>query len=109
MVLLDKLPERGERDWYATAAVEYGWSRNVLLHQIMNRLHQRAGAAQSNFPAQLPARDSSWPSSSPATPTSWTSSTSPDRPPNGTWKPRSSTGYRLSCSSCRVWGRHCSG
>ncbi len=38
-------------------AAEYGWSRNVLLNQIMNRLHQRAGAAPSNFTAQLPPAD----------------------------------------------------
>jgi len=57
-VLLDKLKQPGEREFYAAAAVEYGWSRNVLLHQIMNRLHTRAGAAPSNFTAQLPAADS---------------------------------------------------
>jgi len=57
-VLLDKLSEPGEREFYAAAAVEYGWSRNVLLHQIMNRLHTRAGAAPSNFTAALPAADS---------------------------------------------------
>ncbi len=44
--------------WYAASAAEYGWSRNVLLNQIMNRLHQRAGAAPSNFTAQLPPADS---------------------------------------------------
>jgi len=58
MVLLDKLDDQAERDWYATAAAEHGWSRNVLLNQIMNRLHTRAGAAPSNFPTQLPTADS---------------------------------------------------
>ncbi len=57
-VLLDKLDDQAERDWYAAAAVQHGWSRNVLLNQIMNRLHARVGAAPSNFPAQLPAADS---------------------------------------------------
>ena len=57
-VLLDKLGNQAERDWYATAAVEHGWSRNVLLNQIMNRLHTRVGAAPSNFPTRLPAADS---------------------------------------------------
>src|SRR5450759_3622605 len=41
-----------------SAAVEHGWSRNVLLNQIMRQLHARAGAAPSNFPARLPAADS---------------------------------------------------
>jgi predicted nuclease of restriction endonuclease-like (RecB) superfamily len=57
-VLLDKLHDQPQRDWYAAAAAENGWSRNVLLNQIMNRLHERTGAAPSNFAAQLPAKDS---------------------------------------------------
>ena len=57
-VLLDKLDDQAQRDWYAAAAAENGWSRNVLLNQIMNRLHARTGAAPSNFAAHLPAKDS---------------------------------------------------
>jgi len=57
-VLLDKLHDQPQRDWYAAAAADHGWSRNVLLNQITNRLHERAGAAPSNFAAQLPAKDS---------------------------------------------------
>ncbi len=56
-VLLDKLTDRTERDWSA-AALEHGWSRNVLAHQIMDGLHDRAGAAPSNFTDQHPAADS---------------------------------------------------
>jgi predicted nuclease of restriction endonuclease-like (RecB) superfamily len=33
-VLLDQVKEPAERDWYARAAVEYGWSRDVLVHQV---------------------------------------------------------------------------
>jgi hypothetical protein len=51
-VLLDKRPEARNR--YAAAAVEYGWSRNVL----MNKNLERMGAAPSNFKQQLVARDS---------------------------------------------------
>ncbi len=58
LVLLDKLDDRTARDWYATAVVERGWSRNVLMHQIRNRLDQRIGAAPSNFTEHLPAGDS---------------------------------------------------
>ena len=57
-VLLDKLDAGSERDFYAAAAAEYGWSRSVLFNQIMNRLHHRVGAAPSNFAAQLPPADS---------------------------------------------------
>jgi len=49
MVLLDKLSTRQERDWYAAAAGEYGWSRDVLVHQVETRLVERVGSAPSNF------------------------------------------------------------
>ncbi|WP_380163412.1 YhcG family protein [Jannaschia sp. R86511] len=57
-VLLDKLDDDAERDWYAAAAVEHGWSRAVLAHQIASGLQQRSGAAPSNFTGRLPAVDS---------------------------------------------------
>ncbi|MFC3690490.1 PDDEXK nuclease domain-containing protein [Aquipuribacter hungaricus] len=57
-VLLDRLDDPALRDWYAGQAVEHGWSRNVLEHQITSGLHARAGAAPSNFPARLAAPDS---------------------------------------------------
>ena len=57
-VLLDKLTTQPDRDWYATAAAEHSWSRNVLLHHIKSQLHRRVGAAPSNFTDQLPAPDS---------------------------------------------------
>ncbi|MCF3140933.1 PDDEXK nuclease domain-containing protein [Paenarthrobacter sp. AR 02] len=57
-VLLDKLETRRDRDWYAGAAVEYGWSRNVLLNMIMNRTLERTGAAPSNFVQRLVGPDS---------------------------------------------------
>ncbi len=57
-LLLTKLDDPQQRNWYAAAANRYGWSRNVLLNQIMSRLHLREGAAPSNFPTQLPEADS---------------------------------------------------
>ena len=46
------------REWYLRAAVEYGWSRNVLVHQITSRLHEREGKALTNFQRALPPPDS---------------------------------------------------
>ena len=40
-----------DRDWYAAAAVEYGWSRNVLMNMIMNKTLERTGAAPSELRA----------------------------------------------------------
>lgn len=56
--LLDKPLSPDARQWYATAAVEHGWSRNVLLNMIMNNTMERTGAAPSNFSRQLPAAES---------------------------------------------------
>lgn len=57
-VLLDKAETPQQRAWYATAAAEYGWSRNVLLNMMMNKSMERTGAAPSNFDRHLGAQDS---------------------------------------------------
>ncbi len=57
-MLLDKLSTGQERDWYAAAASEYGWSRDVLVHQVETGPAERVGSAPSNFAAALPAPDS---------------------------------------------------
>lgn len=56
--ILDKAASAEERDWYAAAAVQYGWSRNVLLNMMMSRSMERTGTAPSNFARQLAAPDS---------------------------------------------------
>jgi len=57
-VLLDKVSDEGIRKWYARATVEYGWSRNVLVHQIESDLYGRKGKALTNFGRTLPAPQS---------------------------------------------------
>lgn len=57
-VLLDQLKDPGLREWYLRAAVQYGWSRNVLVLQIKSRLHEREGQALTNFQRALPPPDS---------------------------------------------------
>jgi predicted nuclease of restriction endonuclease-like (RecB) superfamily len=56
--LLDRIKDRPTREWYLRAAVEYGWSRNILVHQIESRLHDRQGKALTNFSRALPPSDS---------------------------------------------------
>lgn len=58
VTLLDKLEDSGARRWYAAAAVENGWSRNVLAHHIETKLSERSGKAITNFKATLPPSDS---------------------------------------------------
>jgi predicted nuclease of restriction endonuclease-like (RecB) superfamily len=46
------------REWYLQAALEFGWSRSILAHQITSRLHERQGKALTNFSRTLPPGDS---------------------------------------------------
>jgi predicted nuclease of restriction endonuclease-like (RecB) superfamily len=57
-VILDKVQDTAQREWYTRATVEYGWSRAVLVHQIESDLCGRQGSALTNFPATLPAPQS---------------------------------------------------
>lgn len=56
--LLDAVKAAPERAWYARQAIEHGWSRNVLLHQIESSLFTRQGNALTNFTRTLPAAQS---------------------------------------------------
>lgn len=56
--LVEKVKEPAEREWYARAAIEHGWSRNVLVHHIEARLVERQGSAPTNFERTIPAADS---------------------------------------------------
>jgi predicted nuclease of restriction endonuclease-like (RecB) superfamily len=44
--------------WYFKAAVEHGWSQNVLVHHISTGLHQRQGKALTNFSRTVPPEGS---------------------------------------------------
>jgi predicted nuclease of restriction endonuclease-like (RecB) superfamily len=56
--LLAKLKGPVKRLWYAQKAVQHGWSRAVLVHQIELNLFGREGQAITNFPLTLPAPQS---------------------------------------------------
>lgn len=54
VVLLNKLDDHELRRWYASRAVQHGWSVAALEHQILTSLHTRTGAAPNNLEARLP-------------------------------------------------------
>jgi predicted nuclease of restriction endonuclease-like (RecB) superfamily len=56
--LLDGVKDAAERAWYARQTIQYGWSRDVLLHQIESGLYRRQGQAVTNFHGTLPAPQS---------------------------------------------------
>lgn len=56
--LLNLIKEPGERLFYAKKAIEHGWSRSVLVHQIELNLYRREGKAITNFKSKLPSPQS---------------------------------------------------
>ena len=57
-ILLDRVKNPEERDWYASRTVEEGWKRTVLEHFIKVDLRHQLGAAPTNFTAALESPDS---------------------------------------------------
>ena len=49
VILLEKVKDSKALAWYAFAAVEHGWSRNVLALQIDGRLYERKGRAMEHL------------------------------------------------------------
>jgi len=56
--LIQRIKDRGVRDWYIGQSVLHGWSRNILALQIDGRAHERQGKAVNNFKDTLPPADS---------------------------------------------------
>ena len=47
------IKDKPTRCWYIQKTIEFGWSRNVLEHQIATQAHLRLGNAQNNFATAL--------------------------------------------------------
>ncbi len=58
VILVEKMKDPIQREWYARNALCYSWSRNVLIHQIESGLIHRSGTSVTNFSATLPAPQS---------------------------------------------------
>lgn len=56
--LLQMVKDPVDREFYIRETLAHGWSRSILEIQIQNRLHLRAGRAQSNFALTMPPVDS---------------------------------------------------
>jgi predicted nuclease of restriction endonuclease-like (RecB) superfamily len=57
-VIIDKIKEPNEREWYIRQTIASGWSRNVLVMQIESGLYGRKGRSHTNFSRTLPAPQS---------------------------------------------------
>ena len=58
LALLERLKSRGDRIAYAALAIENGWSRNVMVHQIELGFADQHGTAITNFKNLMPPADS---------------------------------------------------
>jgi predicted nuclease of restriction endonuclease-like (RecB) superfamily len=58
VILMEKVKEREFRLFYMNKAIEQGWSRSVMIHQIELGLHKRQGKAITNFKDTLPSPQS---------------------------------------------------
>jgi predicted nuclease of restriction endonuclease-like (RecB) superfamily len=58
IILIQKVKDLPTRLWYAQAAFENGWSRDVLSLQIDSHVHKRQGKAVTNFERTLPSPQS---------------------------------------------------
>ena len=58
LILLEKCKAPNIRAWYAAAALENGWSHDILALQINSGLYERQGKAVTNFHRTLPAPQS---------------------------------------------------
>jgi len=59
-VLLEKVKDSAEREWYLQQSLDQGWSRNILIHQIESKLYARQvnQTKSHNFEQTLPSPQS---------------------------------------------------
>ena len=58
VILIEKVKNFQEREWYAKNTIEHGWSRSMLELWIESNLYHRKGKAPNNFQKTLPSPQS---------------------------------------------------
>ncbi|MCC6631630.1 MAG: DUF1016 family protein [Gammaproteobacteria bacterium] len=53
LAILQRCPDALEREFYLRATRRFGWSKNVLIHQIDNQTYQKSLLGQTNFDQAL--------------------------------------------------------
>jgi predicted nuclease of restriction endonuclease-like (RecB) superfamily len=54
IAILNKCKDNQERRFYILATKKFGWSKNVLIHQIENKTYEKYLLGQTNFDETLP-------------------------------------------------------
>lgn len=56
IAIMGKCKDNQERRFYIMSTKKFGWSKNVLIHQIENKTYEKYLLGQTNFDAVLPAK-----------------------------------------------------
>ncbi|MGI9074273.1 MAG: PDDEXK nuclease domain-containing protein [Bryobacteraceae bacterium] len=54
LVILERCREDSEREFYLRRTQQFGWTKNVLIHQIENRSYEKTRLNQTSFDTALP-------------------------------------------------------
>lgn len=54
VIIMEKCKDNNEREFYIKMTKKFGWSKNVLIHQIENNSYQKYLLNQTNFDKTLP-------------------------------------------------------
>jgi predicted nuclease of restriction endonuclease-like (RecB) superfamily len=54
LVILERCKDALEREFYIRRTAQFGWSKNVLIHQVENQTYQKTLRNQTNFEVVLP-------------------------------------------------------
>jgi predicted nuclease of restriction endonuclease-like (RecB) superfamily len=60
IILIQKIKDLSIRYWYMQQILEQGWSRDTLVTQIKNKIHERQGTLVHNFDHTLTNANSLW-------------------------------------------------
>ena len=56
LVIMDRCKDRLEQEFYIKMTKKFGWTKNVLIHQIENQSYEKYLTSQTNFDKTLPAK-----------------------------------------------------
>src|SRR5436309_785713 len=56
LAILERCSEGEEREFYLRRTQQFGWTKNVLIHQIENRTYEKTRLNQTSFDTALPAQ-----------------------------------------------------
>jgi predicted nuclease of restriction endonuclease-like (RecB) superfamily len=56
IIIMSKCKDDLEREFYIKMTKKFGWTKNVLIHQVENRAYERFLLNQTNFDQSLPEK-----------------------------------------------------